>query len=122
MLYERLFVPGSPYGPDHLLSIIDQAIERRDLDLAWRTAGNLSSQLGLDRALRLTILLGEKEAPAFQRSARRWLARFITEQRPTVDQIKRVADALNELLTFLARDDAREALESLAEQLRRRGN
>lgn len=103
LLYEHLFVPGSPYSRSHLLSIIDKAIERRDLDLAWCTAGNLSSQLELDRALRLLVLAGEKEAPSFQPAARRWLVRFITEQRPTVDQIKRTADALNELLQIRRR-------------------
>lgn len=120
MLYEHLFVPGTPYTRSQQLSILDGALKRRDAELAWRTAGNISPQLELDRALLLVILLGEREAPAFQRSARRWLVRFIDEQRPTVDQVKRVADALNELLTFIAREDAREALENLAEQIRRR--
>ena len=52
--------------------------------------------------------------------AHRWQPLVITEQRPTVEQIKRTADALNELLTFIARDDAREALLRLAEQIRQR--
>ena len=115
-------MPGTPFSRSQQLSILDGALKRRDAELAWRTAGNISPQLELDRALLLVILLGEREAPAFQRSARRWLVRFITEHRPTVVQIKRVSDALNELLTFVARDDAREALERLAEQLRRRAN
>lgn len=113
-----MFVPGRPFTRRELTAILDKAIERRDADLALRTAHNLRP-LDLCRALRLTVLLGEREAPRFQAAARRWLVRFIEERRPTVEQIKRAADALNELLTFIARDDARAALLNLADQIAR---
>jgi hypothetical protein len=34
---------------------------------------------------------------------RRWLVRFIREARPTVEQVKKAADALDNLRTFVYR-------------------
>jgi hypothetical protein len=104
-----------------LVSIIDGAIERRDAELAMRTARNVSRpQLELDRALRLTIMLGEVEAPSFQAAARRWIARFCTEETPTIEQVRKTADALDQLPKFTLREPAAQALHYLADQLRQR--
>lgn len=75
--------------------------------------------LELDRALRLTIALGIAEAPAFQSAARRFISRLCTEQTPTMEQVRKTADALDELTRFTLRSQAREALLDLAGQLSR---
>lgn len=95
----------------------DAAIQAGNLDGAWEAACNMG-RVRLDRALRLLILLGAEEEPTFERAARRFLTRLIKERSPTVEQIKKIADALNVLrYEVFEREDARYALEDLADQL-----
>jgi hypothetical protein len=42
------------------------------------------------------MLMAVEESPGFESAARRWLVRFIREERPMVNEVKRVADALTE--------------------------
>jgi hypothetical protein len=113
---EHLFVPGTPLNPYLRL---EDALKARDVSEAWKWAGRIP-RLDLERALQLVLLLAREESPMFQRAARRWLVRFIREQEPTVEQVMKAADALNETRTFIERDDAERALLNLGDQIRRR--
>lgn len=95
------------------------AIERGDLRAAWSNAVSMPL-VPLDSALKLTILMAEQEFPGYQKVARRWMVRFIREHEPTMKQVMRVADALNEIQVFLQREEAKTALLDLGEQIRRR--
>lgn len=95
------------------------AIERGDVQAAWSNAISIPV-VPLDLALKLTILMAEQEFPGYQRVARRWMVRFIREHEPTLAQVMRVADALNELETFIQRDEAKAALLNLGDQIRKR--
>jgi hypothetical protein len=65
----------------------------REAQLAARELGGLS----LDDALKLCVMLAERDAPRFERAALRWLARFIEERLPPVAEVALAATALAEL-------------------------
>lgn len=100
------------------IKLLDQALNRGNLANAWMYAHSVPV-LTLDRALRLTILLGLEEGHrSYPAAARRFLRRFIRECEPTLEQVKRVADALDCLANHPhLRLDARDALQDLARQL-----
>lgn len=109
-------MPGGPYPYNQ---IFDQAIGEGNLDLAWRTAAAMED-VRLDRALRLVVLACQRQTPDADRAARKFIVRFIREVEPTIEQIKKVADALDCVRTgnFLA-PDAKLGMERLARQIER---
>lgn len=113
-------MPGSPFNH---AQIFDTAIKEGKLDLAWRSAASMKA-VSLDRALALTLLLGSSADERYEGSARRFLIRFIDEVGPTLQQVMKVADALDCYRTRRGppalRDGAEEALEDLQRQIRTR--
>jgi hypothetical protein len=87
----------------------DAAIERGDLKAAHSWAIEMPI-VDLERALQLTILVGEQEMPGYPRFARRWLVRFIREQEPSFDLVIEVIRALKEIPVFIERDEAKHEL------------
>jgi hypothetical protein len=81
----------------------------READLAARELGGLS----LDDALKLCVLLAERDPQRFERAALRWLQRFIDERLPPVAEVALAASALAELRHGL-RGAGSEALVKLA--------
>jgi hypothetical protein len=116
-------VPGTPYSQHQLREILDRAIRESNLPLAWSAAGGLR-EVELHRALALTLLLAREGDPRYEDCARKFVARFALEARPTLGQVKRVADALDQVghLQDLPamREGADRALVDLARQLRYR--
>ena len=98
------------------------AVKRRDVEDAWRYAGE-AKRVPLSWALRLTLLLADTRDRRYVPAARRFLARFATEVEPTLLQIKKVADALDTLRLVgnnpALSEGAERALEDLARQLQR---
>lgn len=89
---------------------------------AWYAAVE-ARQVFLDQALRLTLLLGREQSEDYEAAARRFLVRFLKEVKPTLEQAKKVADALNEIGkpdSFTADMEALPAMADLARQLRER--
>jgi hypothetical protein len=105
----------APTAEEYMLA----AIKRGDLQAAWGNAISMAV-VPLDSALKLTIFMAEQEFPSYERIARRWLVRFIREHEPTIKQVMKAADALNEIQVFIQREEARAALLDLADQIRRR--
>jgi len=99
----------------------DGAIEEERLPEAWDAANELP-MLGLGRALRLTMLVAKDHHRRFEPTARRFLERFIREEKPSIEQVKKVADGLNEIYRAhpLIAIDAWQGMRGLAEQLERR--
>jgi hypothetical protein len=54
-------------------------------------------QLSLDDALKLCVLLAERDPPRFERAGLRWLERFIAERLPAIAEVALAASALAEL-------------------------
>lgn len=105
-------------SPRSRLELFDQAIANGKLSSAWFHAVELP-HLSLDRALRLTMLMGVEESRGFEKAGRRFLIRFIRECEPSLEQVKRVADALNEVSEDnFDRPHALRCLDDLAEQFR----
>lgn len=96
----------------------DEAIERGDLKAAHSWAIEMPL-VDLERALKLTILVGEQEMPGYPKFARRWLVRFIREQKPSMDLVIEVAGALKEIPTFIERHEAKHELLELGKLIRR---
>jgi hypothetical protein len=90
-----LFVTHHPPNP---LRAFDVAVREKDADAALRAARLLlerhSERLPLDRALRLTLLLGESWDRRYHAAARRLLARVLEEVEPPMLEAKKFADAL----------------------------
>jgi hypothetical protein len=109
-----VFVPGTPYNAERAF---DEAIRAGELSDAWKHASRMA-HVSLDRALRLTVLMGAEDDPKAERSARRFLVRFIREQRPPLNQISQLVDALESSARdgFLG-EDSRQALSDLADRL-----
>ena len=61
----------------------------RGAEMAARELGSLS----LDNALKLCVLLAERDPPRFDRAALRWLERFIAEQSPPIAEVALAASA-----------------------------
>jgi hypothetical protein len=114
-------MPGTPYGRDHLLGIIDRAIEGGDPDFALRTARNVSPPIELDRALRLTVALARRPHPRYEAAARRFLARFAEEaDGASLRNVAQVADALA-VLSIISNASTRERQEAERGMLRLAG-
>jgi hypothetical protein len=117
-------VPGTPYSQAHLRRILDRAIDESEPDRAWRAAAHLE-RVDLHHALALTILSARGGDPRYEDCARRFLARFVAEARPTLGQVKKVADALDQVGRLqelpAMREGAERALADLGRQLRGRG-
>jgi hypothetical protein len=115
----------SSFRQGEIRSSFDRAIRDEDLPGAWSAAGQLR-EVELDRALGLTILLGRKGDERFRRTALCFIARLALEAGPTLEQVKKVADALTTLERVFdapgMREGADRALEDLQRQLRARGH
>jgi len=103
---------------------LDAALDSGNLTNAWMAAHE-RSYIPLDQALKLTILMGlDASETGYEKAARRFLERFIREAKPTLVQVKKVADALAELPKRLGYAEPGEspewALRDLAGQLERR--
>lgn len=102
---------------------LDQALEKSDLPKAWYAAVQLGV-IHLDQFLLITLLLGEEDSPRFEAAARKFLVRFIRGVKPSIEQIKTVADALwvaGDPEAFPPeRGTARKGMTDLARQLRER--
>jgi hypothetical protein len=72
------------------------AIKTGSYVLACQVASELP-RVGLSEALQLTMLAAKKDPERYERMARRWLVRFITEKRPTLGLIRYVASDLDQL-------------------------
>jgi hypothetical protein len=112
--YENLFV--TDLSPRRWF---DDAIKRGDVQAACSWAIQMPI-VDLERALKLTILVGEQEMPGYPKFARRWLIRFIHEQSPGFDTIAAVARALKEIPVFIERDEAKYDLLELGRLIRER--
>ena len=93
---EHTFVGPRPWRP---AAELDGAIERGDLRYAVTLAEELRIERGkpipLDVALRMLPLAATR--PDYDAWARRWLARWLTEREPTIDQAAEAAAALADL-------------------------
>jgi hypothetical protein len=70
-----------------------RAIERRALWAAEDAARELPN-LPLEDALQLVHLYAERGSPKFEPAARRWLARYLDESSPTLENFAKVATSL----------------------------
>ena len=75
---------------------LDHALERGNLRNAW-FAARQAGYVTLEQALKLTVLMGIDESAGYDRAARKFLVRFIREVEPTLEQIRKVTHALEEL-------------------------
>lgn len=73
-----------------------RAIATRNLRGAEMAARELAT-LSLDNALKLCVLLAERDPPRYERAGLRWLERFIAEQSPPIAEVALAASALAEL-------------------------
>jgi hypothetical protein len=116
-------VPGSPYPQSEIRKLVDRSIVEGDPDRALRWAQELK-QVGLDRALAITLLLGRQDDRRYLRAASRFLVRLITEVEPSLLNLKKVVDALDVVGRVRQMPDLTEAadaaLEDLGRQLRDR--
>ncbi len=89
---------------------IRAAIDAGDLDFLRRYARE-DGKIRLDDALRVCLLIRDRDPERFERAAVRWLGRFVLEAREaTLEEVRDAADALEELRT-----DADTAMAELAE-------
>jgi hypothetical protein len=81
-------------------------------------------QIGLDRALALTVLLGRQDNTRYLRAASRFLVRLIGDVEPSLLNLKKIVDALDVVGRVRLMPDVTEAadaaLEDLGRQLRDR--
>jgi hypothetical protein len=97
-------IKGSPYAR------FRRALETGNLALI-RTAAAELPQVNLDDALRICLVIREREPGSFDRAACRWLARYATQRRATLARLAVAVAALE-----LMREDpdlAHEVLERL---------
>lgn len=107
--------PGSPFNHPQRF---EQAIREGKVGLAWASAREIG-ELGLARALSLTLLLARERDQRYERTASRFLIRLIEERRPTLRQLAKVADALDSLWRVRGPPALRVAAENALEDLRR---
>jgi hypothetical protein len=116
-------VPGSPYSQSEIGKIVDRAVAEGDADRALRWAQELK-QVGLNRALALTLVLGRRDDVRYPRAASRFLLRLIAEVEPSLLNLKKIVDALDVVGRVRMMPDLTEeadaALEDLGRQLRER--
>jgi hypothetical protein len=70
-----------------------RAIERRALWAAEDAARELPN-LSLEDALQLVHLYAERGSPKFERAAMRWIARYLEENTPTLENFAKVVSSL----------------------------
>lgn len=107
---------GSRIQPKLVTSHLDRAIKEGRLDAAWRQA-RLLPHVTLDRALRLTVLMADQSSPGYAGAARKFLARFMSEYKPSMRLVTDVAGALAGLERHLSIPQAREELLELADRI-----
>jgi hypothetical protein len=113
-------VSNQPANP---VAIFEEALKASDLDAACDAAGLVMRRQGrisLDRALRLTLQLGEAWDRRYHAFARRLLVRVVDEVEPPMLEAKKFADALAHLNHPVYATEAREGLWDCLDQLRRR--
>jgi hypothetical protein len=98
-------IKGSPYAH------FRRALATGNLALI-RTAAAELPQVNLDDALRICLLIREREPESFDRAACRWLARYSTDRRATLARLA-VAVAALELMREDPDDLALEVLDRL---------
>jgi len=102
---------------------LDKALERGNLSSAWFAATEAGAT-HLDQFLLITILMGEEGSPRYEAAARKFLARFLREVKPTLEQVKTVSEALyvigDEEAFSPDRGNAAKGMTDLARQLRER--
>jgi hypothetical protein len=112
-------VSNQPINP---VAVFEKALKERDLDAACDAAGLMmrrQERISLDRALRLTLRLGEAWDHRYHAFARRILARVVVEIEPPMLEAKKLADALAHLNHPVYAAAAREGLWDCVDQLRR---
>jgi len=114
-----MFVPGSPYPQHQIAEIVDRAIAEGDPERALQWARGLK-QVGLDRALALTVVLGRNDDGRYLVAAQRFLVRFILEARPSLLNLKKVVDALDVVGRVRQMPELQEGAETALEDLGRR--
>ena len=85
-----MFVTAQP----HANVRFRRAIERRALWLAEDAARELPGSSALQDALQLVHLYAERGSPKFEPAARRWLARYLTEGTPSLNDVAKVTASL----------------------------
>jgi hypothetical protein len=86
---EHTFLTAQPHA--HVR--FRRAIERRALWLAEDAARELPN-LPLSDALQLVHLYAERGSPKFERAARRWLVRYLSEGTPSLRDVAKVTASL----------------------------
>jgi hypothetical protein len=89
---EHPFVRSTGHGYSHFR----RALDRRQVDAALAAATDLPA-LSLDDALDLCELLASKGDRRYPQAARRWLARFAAERKPSLADLGIATDALDSL-------------------------
>jgi hypothetical protein len=107
-------VAGSPFNHTQRF---DQGIRECKVELAWMSAKQIAD-LSLDRALSLTLLLADQRDERYERAAARFLARFVSEARPTLQQASKLADALDCVWSVRGPPAVRAAAQNALEDLR----
>jgi hypothetical protein len=112
-------VSNQPVNPT---AAFENALKARDLDAACDAAGLMMRRqepIALDRALRLTLRLGEAWDRRYHALARRILIRVVEEIEPPMLEAKKLADALAHLNHPVYATAAREGLWDCVDQLGR---
>lgn len=111
-------MPGSPYPQHQIAEIFDRAIAEGDPERALQWARGLK-QVGLDRALALTVVLGRQDDGRYLAAAQRFLVRFIFEARRSLLNLKKVVDALDVVGRVRQMPELQEGAETASEDLGR---
>lgn len=110
-------------GCKHLfvsLARLHFALRAKDPDRSLEAAARLR-HVPLRYALRLTLLLADKNDPRYEAAARRFMARVLIELEPPMLQAKKLADALAHVHDYYYGYPARLALQDVLGQLHRIG-
>jgi hypothetical protein len=94
--------------------LVRSALDRGDLEWLRQSADRLAP-VRLTDALRICLIIRDREPVQYERAAMRWLSRFALEARnATLTDLRRAAEALGSLP-----EDANTAMEELATLCRR---
>ena len=102
------------------LSALNLAIKEKDVKRALAISDSLR-YVPLRYTLRLALLLADKDHPRYEEEALSVVAKAISERRPQVLQVKKLADALAHVHHHFYGFWARSALVNVIGQLHRRG-
>lgn len=80
----------------HPAGWLRNALRTRSYNRAVEFARELP-RVDLRAALELTMLAAEKDPQRYERMARRWLARFLEEKRPTLELVHWIAEDLQKI-------------------------